>query len=232
MADGQSKKPQPGCVDCHQGHDEPYHLAEGYRLTLPNRCGNCHADLLLGYHVSMHGQLTQLGYEAAAKCSDCHGAHDTLAISNPQSRLSPENRLETCRQCHENAVANFAEFNPHANHKDERRFAGLHHLYSRIDVLIYLLFGFFLLHAILWYGRSLLSTLRYGRDRTFVTDQIAVVRFSPQDTNGVSVVARLPDGVDLHRSADSIQRPAVGTQVSFDRWADLSRRACVTISSP
>ncbi len=183
-ADELSRKPKPGCVDCHQGHDEPYHLAEGYRLTLPNRCGNCHADLLLGYHVSMHGQLTRLGFEAAATCSDCHGAHDTLAISNPEGPLSPQNRLETCRQCHHDAVANFAEFNPHANHKDERRFAPLHHLYSRTDALIYLLFSFFLLHAILWYGRSLLSTLRYGRDRTLATHQTAVVRFSPQERTG------------------------------------------------
>ena len=179
-ADGQARQRQPGCVDCHQGHDESQHLAAGYRLTLLDRCGNCHADLLLGYHVSMHGQLTRLGFEAAATCSDCHGAHTTLAISDPRGPLSPENRLQTCRKCHHNAVANFADFNPHANHKDKQRFPHLYHLYSRAETLIYLLFGFFLLHAILWYGRSLLSTLRYGRDRTLVTDQTAVVRFSPQ----------------------------------------------------
>ena len=160
---------KPGCVDCHQGHDEPRHLATGYRLQLPNRCGNCHADLLLGYNVSMHGQLTRLGYEPAAKCSDCHGAHDTLGVNDPKSRLAGANRLQTCRQCHTNAVQNFVQFDPHANHKDEQRYASLHHVYTRIDSIIYLLFGFFLLHAILWYGRSLLSTLRYGRHKTLVT---------------------------------------------------------------
>lgn len=179
-AGGQARPRQPACVDCHQGHDEAQHLAAGHRLTLLDRCGNCHADLLLGYHVSMHGQLTRLGFEAAATCADCHGAHLTLAINDPRGPLSPENRLQTCRTCHHNAVANFADFNPHANHKDKQRFPHLYHLYSRAETLIYLLFGFFLLHAILWYGRSLLSTLRYGRDRTLVTDQTAVVRFSPQ----------------------------------------------------
>lgn len=181
---GGRKKPKPSCVDCHRGHDEPQHIAEGYRLGLPNRCGNCHANLLLGYQVSMHGQLTSLGYEPAAKCSDCHGAHDTLAVNDPAGRLGGENRLETCRQCHAYAVANFAQFNPHANHKDKTRFPHLYQAYSRIDTLIYLLFGFFLLHAILWYGRSLLSTLRFGRHKSLVTEQSAVVRFSPIERTG------------------------------------------------
>ena len=39
------------------------------------------------YQMSIHGKLTDLGYGPAAKCYDCHGSHDILALSNPLPRF-------------------------------------------------------------------------------------------------------------------------------------------------
>ena len=70
----------------------PTPSSAGFRRQLPNRCGNCHADLSSRYALTSTASLTELGYGPAAKCSDCHGAHDILAVSDPNSPLSPRNR--------------------------------------------------------------------------------------------------------------------------------------------
>ena len=60
------------------------------------------------YRLSLHGELTEFGYLPAAECADCHGAHDIRRLDDPASHLAGANRVETCRKCHANAVANFA----------------------------------------------------------------------------------------------------------------------------
>ena len=56
--------------------------------------------------MSMHGELTGLGYDEGAKCSDCHGAHDILPLSDPDSLMAPGNRAATCGACHANISPN------------------------------------------------------------------------------------------------------------------------------
>ncbi|MDH3718382.1 MAG: cytochrome c3 family protein, partial [Planctomycetota bacterium] len=168
----------PSCVDCHQGHDQAQRDALGRQVVPLGRCGNCHAEMLMGYGISMHGELTQRGYVEAAQCADCHGAHDILAIHQPASRLSPANRAETCRQCHSQAGHNFAEFDPHANPKDEARYPLLHAVYAQTENAIYLLFGLFFLHALFWFARSLIQTLRFGRHERLATETNAFIRFT------------------------------------------------------
>jgi hypothetical protein len=65
----------PTCTDCHQRHDLAEPKSTAFRVRLPNRCGNCHAGRSEYYAMTIHGELTALGYGPAAKCSDCHGAH-------------------------------------------------------------------------------------------------------------------------------------------------------------
>ena len=123
-APGGDIKRHPTCTDCHQGHDHnmPNPGSDAFRLGSAGRCGNCHVDLLRTYEISMHGELTQLGYVPGATCSDCHGAHDILPLDDPNGRLARgEHRLATCQQCHTDAVANFIDFDPHANHHNFRR---------------------------------------------------------------------------------------------------------------
>ena len=172
---------KPSCTDCHQGHDHPEPTPLGNRAEAPNRCGNCHADYAHRYRLSLHGELTQLGYAPAATCSDCHGAHDIRHVADPASHLSAENRLQTCRQCHTNATVGFASFDPHVNHKDAQRYPGLHGIYAWIKFFVYFGFGIFSIHAILWFVRSFVQTLKYGRHRRLVSQQMAVVRFTSWD---------------------------------------------------
>ena len=117
---------RPSCTDCHPGHEEAAIATTGNRAKAPDRCGNCHANQSQLYRESLHGELTQLGYEAAATCSDCHGSHEILKIDDPASQLSPANRVQTCQQCHPNATQAFTEYIPHANHMDGKHYPALH----------------------------------------------------------------------------------------------------------
>ena len=171
---------KPSCTDCHFGHDLPHPKSARFRQLLPDRCGNCHEDFSQEYGMSLHGALTDLGYWPAAKCSDCHGAHDILPISDPASRLAPgENRLQTCKKCHPYAVANFCDFDPHADHTDAGRNPLLHFVYLGMETLIYSVFAFFGVHTILWFVRSLVHVRRHGRPKRLAVKGSAYVRFQP-----------------------------------------------------
>jgi cytochrome b subunit of formate dehydrogenase len=179
-AAGGKAKRNPTCTDCHQGHHLLQSDVAEFRLQLSNSCGNCHADLSSRYALSMHGQLTRQGYEAAANCADCHGSHDILPVGDPNSQLAPgENRLRTCQKCHRHAVSNFTDFDPHANFKNAERYPKLHAVYGGVSFTVNILFAGFLLHAFLWFIRALVFRLQYGGHATLVADQYALPRFGP-----------------------------------------------------
>ena len=177
-AAGEGKR-RPACTDCHEGHDPPRQASMPSRLASPDRCGSCHAALSSGYAISMHGSLTELGYGPAAKCSDCHGAHDVLKVSHPDSKLSPANRRETCGKCHPDAVANFLDFDPHADHRVAERDPLLHWVYWGLLTLLFSTFGVFGVHSLLWFVRGLVHVLQHGRARPLVPGTIAYTRFGP-----------------------------------------------------
>ncbi|MFV1966021.1 MAG: hypothetical protein ACC628_11395 [Pirellulaceae bacterium] len=185
---GASEKPAPGgdmrrkasCTDCHYGHNLPNPRSDRFRLGLPDRCGSCHPELSESYRMSLHGALTELGHEPAAKCSDCHGAHDVLPINDPQSPLAAgENRLATCRKCHPGAVENFCNFHPHANYKDAEGYPLLYFVHLGMELLIFSVFAFFGLHSVLWLGRSTIHCRVHGRPRRLEANREAYVRFTP-----------------------------------------------------
>lgn len=178
-AGGRTKR-NPTCTDCHQGHHMLRSEQAAFRLQVANDCGNCHAELSSRYALSMHGQLTRQGYSPAANCADCHGSHDILPVSNPESTLAPEeNRLHTCQKCHLYAVGNFSNFDPHANFKDAARYPTMHDIYVGIQTTVNILFALFLLHAFLWFIRALVFRLQHGGHTTLVADQYALPRFGP-----------------------------------------------------
>ena len=166
------------CTDCHAGHESTRPGSTGFRLGLPNRCGHCHADLS-GYAISMHGELSDLGYGPAATCADCHGAHDVLPVSDPRSKLSSANRLHTCRECHPRAPRNFADFDPHADHRNAKRDPVLHWVYLVLLTLLFSTFGFFGLHSVLWFIRGVIDVAKNGRPGALVPGRAAYVRFRP-----------------------------------------------------
>jgi cytochrome b subunit of formate dehydrogenase/uncharacterized membrane protein len=158
-------------------HDLAQPTSAAFRLQSPTRCGSCHADLESQYALSAHGHLTELGYAPAAKCSDCHGAHDILPASEAGSRLSAENRAETCRQCHANASGNFLAFDPHTDYTDPQRSPIVHGVYVVLLTVLLTTFGLFGVHSVLWFVRGLVDVFHGGRPRRLQPLGPAYVRF-------------------------------------------------------
>ena len=176
---GEEARRRPNCTDCHQGHDLPHPKSAAFRLGLPDRCGNCHAELSTSYMRSLHGQLTELGYMPAAKCSDCHGSHDILPVSEPASRLSAINRRATCAKCHPDATDNFLDFDPHADPRDFRHNAILYWVNLGLTGLLTTVFVIFGTHSFLWLVRSLPYVAKHGRPKYPRPGDRAYVRFQP-----------------------------------------------------
>ncbi|HYW79467.1 MAG TPA: hypothetical protein VE890_07805 [Thermoguttaceae bacterium] len=178
-AAGGTEKRTPSCTDCHQGHNLADPKSDKFRLSLPNRCGNCHVVLSTQYAASLHGQLTELGYAPGAKCSDCHGAHDILPVDDPESHLAGENRVKTCQKCHPYAVEKFTRFLPHADYKDAEAYPLLHYIHLAMEILLFSVFSAFGIHTALWFTRSSIHTLQHGRAKRLVPGETAYVRFEP-----------------------------------------------------
>jgi len=155
----------PGCTDCHSAHEIKQHADPRFTLAVTDQCGNCHADFAKTYRDTFHGQVTQLGFAQIATCSSCHGAHDVLPASNPASKVSPQNRLATCQQCHPKANANFVSYDPHANKHSAERGVTLFVASKFMDLLLLGVFAFFGAHTLLWFFRSL-KAVRERRGRT------------------------------------------------------------------
>ena len=57
------------------------------------------------YTSTYHGQVNTLGFAYTAKCFDCHGNHTIKRVDDPTSKVHPNNRLQTCQNCHLDATA-------------------------------------------------------------------------------------------------------------------------------
>ena len=167
----------PSCTSCHVGHEILAGESVAFREALPGRCGNCHAAMSSSYALSIHGQLTGLGYGPAAKCSDCHGAHDILPLADPHSRLSAANRAQTCGQCHANARGNFVSFHPHLDPYDRLKYPVVYGVQMTLLTLLYTTFAVFGLHCLLWFIRGVVEFLRHSRPRGLRPGETAYVRF-------------------------------------------------------
>ena len=112
------------CQNCHGGDptkadkEAAHDPAAGY-IGVPDKkqlvkvCGECHADVermnpygiptdqMARYKTSVHGkQLFEQGNARVAACTDCHGYHDVVMVTDPQSPVYPSNVPKTCNQCH------------------------------------------------------------------------------------------------------------------------------------
>ena len=73
-------------------------------------------DVFDTYVADFHGTTVELFEKQSpdhetnkAVCYDCHGVHNILPPTDENSQVIKENLLETCRQCHPNATANFSD---------------------------------------------------------------------------------------------------------------------------
>ncbi|OGO16807.1 MAG: hypothetical protein A2Z14_07065 [Chloroflexi bacterium RBG_16_48_8] len=98
------------CVQCHRNLGEyphPEFSASDRRdlaLQLYTSCQFCHSGQYERTLDSVHDQARQEGNPDAAICTDCHGAHNTQRLTDPETRtLLPEARThipQTCAMCH------------------------------------------------------------------------------------------------------------------------------------
>jgi nitrate/TMAO reductase-like tetraheme cytochrome c subunit len=153
----------PVCTSCHTAHQIRRVEAAPWQLEVIRECGTCHEESLKTYRDSFHGKVTSLGLARVAKCADCHGAHAIVPAADPRSTVAPEHIVATCRQCHPQANASFAQFHPHADPADKVRFPRLYYAYVTMNGLLASVFGFFGLHTLLWLPRSLAERWRRRR---------------------------------------------------------------------
>jgi len=148
-------KELPVCNDCHTAHTIRRTDIEGFKLDIMTKCGRCHEKIANTYFDTYHGKVSQLGYTKTAKCYDCHGAHDILPISDPNSHLSHDNVVSTCQKCHPGANRRFAGYLTHATHHDPDKYPFLFWTFWGMTGL---LIGTFVLggvHTLLWLPRAM-----------------------------------------------------------------------------
>ena len=140
----------PVCEDCHSSHSIARADLPGFRTRMMEQCGQCHTEEAETFFETFHGKVSMLGTEGAAKCSDCHGSHQILPTSNPDSTLSRANVVATCAQCHPGSNRRFAGYLTHATHHDRDRFPWLFWSFRFMTALLVGTLFFALLHTLAW----------------------------------------------------------------------------------
>jgi cytochrome b subunit of formate dehydrogenase len=113
------------CVSCHGSPHEILPAADPKsrvnHANIAATCGSCHgqkfvmeasghsAQPFLSYQESVHGRAVAAGSDKAAVCTDCHGAHEILAASDPKSSIFKFNVPATCAKCHTSVQQEFAQ---------------------------------------------------------------------------------------------------------------------------
>jgi len=156
-------KTAPVCSDCHSAHTIERASQSAWKVAVVGQCGGCHDDYVTSYRQTYHGKVTDLGFSEIATCASCHGAHDVRPASDPLSTISAANRLQTCRQCHKQASASFASWDPHPRPTDRSRDPVLYYANIGMNVLLAGVFLFFGLHTLLWAYRSIADALKRRR---------------------------------------------------------------------
>lgn len=90
------------CTDCHSGLNQIPHEKTGAIVD----CTKCHSsDITVNgkeqkYSESIHFAALKKGSKEAATCTSCHGTHDILEVSRPDSRVNRAMIPKTCGTCH------------------------------------------------------------------------------------------------------------------------------------
>jgi cytochrome b subunit of formate dehydrogenase len=156
LAKGDSRAPT--CNDCHTSHQIETHTNTHFKQASDARCGKCHEESLKHYRDTYHGKAMALGRpniaDDVAACYDCHGDHNILPVSNPESMLSKGNIKATCAKCHPGATEGFTQYAPHANPLDGKKYPALHLTFVLMTALLLGVFAFFGGHTLMWLARS------------------------------------------------------------------------------
>ena len=159
-------KNAPVCSDCHTAHAILQPTESAFRSQSTPICGSCHKDKFSTYRDTFHSQLGSLGgYVETARCWDCHGAHEILPASDPNSPVNPANLVKTCGRCHAGANASFVKYQPHANARDRKLSPALYYIRLFMNLLLASVLTFFMIHTILWLIRARMDQMKARKDQ-------------------------------------------------------------------
>jgi len=154
----------PNCGDCHSAHYVKSHQSRALTgKIMTESCGTCHVEQKESFLDNYHGKTAiNLGYDKAALCTDCHGAHTTLSLKDKEAALN------ACRRCHFDATPEFANIIIHdtkenSELKNDTKKLGLkwiHGLGALSLVFVVAVLIFFYIHTGLLMLRKLHEKLR------------------------------------------------------------------------
>ena len=112
------------CVSCHTDADveefpHPDTLA-------PVNCGECHDDAMSNFMGGVHGTAFKRNDKNAPTCSECHGTHEILQSSNPDSRTYKMNIPVLCGKCHREGAPVARDYNITEHNILENYSQGIH----------------------------------------------------------------------------------------------------------
>ena len=151
------------------------------------QCGSCHKKLAETYKETYHGKAYVLGYLKAARCSDCHGAHNILKVSNPESMVGIKNIYNTCAKCHSGIDVEFTNYLTHATHNDN---PAMYWTFWGMTSLLLGVFGIFGLHTLLWIPRSIIEARKKKKHHVEISGEAKYFRrfTSSQRTTHIFVI--------------------------------------------
>jgi cytochrome b subunit of formate dehydrogenase len=86
-------------LECKSCHNTGKELPHPEKLPAVD-CGSCHPDQQRQYAESLHGKARARGDKLAPTCQLCHGKHDILRRTDPNSPISTMQVPRLCGQCH------------------------------------------------------------------------------------------------------------------------------------
>lgn len=159
----------PSCVDCHGEHDvkgraDPTSSIHPQNLSAAT-CARCHnneklmlkhgmeSSRLKTYDDSYHSLALKGGLLKSATCASCHGVHDILPSSDPDSAVHPDRLVATCAKCHPKANANFVQFPVHSHRTPHTREEWIIEIvrWAYIAIIVLTIGGMLLHNAIIYF---------------------------------------------------------------------------------
>ncbi len=180
------------CTSCHHSHGVKQ-VGQAFLSDVVAECSHCHLELGGSYLRSYHGKAQQLGHGKVAVCSSCHGAHDILPASHPDSRVAPHNLVETCGTCHPGANENFVSYIAHVDYTDPNTHPAVFFTFWGMTILLCSVLLVFIPHSLLWFQRTLLERFSTHRPWHRARAPRMVKRFSllHRLTHGLIVISFL-----------------------------------------
>ena len=167
--EGDAEHRLPSCEDCHSSHTISRTDQADFRFLMMDQCGRCHQTEAETFFDTFHGKVSRLGAAGAAKCYDCHGTHNILPTSDPDSMLGRNQVVETCGNCHSGSHRRFAGYLTHATHHDQEKYPWLFWTFWGMTALLVGTLTLALLHTLAWLMRLWLSREEWKAHKALAT---------------------------------------------------------------